>query len=83
MLLLAQAGPGVGDLLVIALLLVAMVIPVVLVLGVAVYITRDEWTGDRKDHVDKELSADRERLGAPDADDQPGSAGTADSKNGE
>lgn len=75
MFLFVQAGPGAGDLIVVALLLVAMVIPVVLVLGVAVYITRDEWTGDRKDHVEKELSEDLESLGAPDAEDDTGSDG--------
>ncbi|WP_135302299.1 hypothetical protein [Haloarcula amylovorans] len=39
---------GAGGLVVVALLLVAMVIPVLIALGVALWLTRDEW-GDRKD----------------------------------
>ncbi|WP_324756673.1 hypothetical protein [Haloarcula montana] len=71
MVLLGQAGPGTGDLAVIALLLVAMILPVVIVLGVALYLTRDEWTGDRNDHVDKELSEDLSTLGSSETDDCP------------
>ncbi|MBX0293692.1 hypothetical protein [Haloarcula nitratireducens] len=37
-----------GGLLVVALLLAAMAIPVLIALGVALWLTRDEW-GDRKD----------------------------------
>ncbi|WP_254280124.1 hypothetical protein [Haloarcula marina] len=43
-------GIGVGGFLVVLLLLVAMVIPVLVVLGIALYVTRDEW-GDRSDFV--------------------------------
>ncbi|MFC7075645.1 hypothetical protein [Haloarcula halophila] len=70
MVLLGQAGPGTGDLAVIALLLVAMIVPVVIVLGVALFLTRDEWTGDRNDHVDKELSADLGTVGTSETDDR-------------
>ena len=83
MFLFVQAGPGAGDLIVVALLLLAMVVPVVLVLGVAVYITRDEWTGDRKDHVEKDLSEDLGTLGPPDADERSGSGGPDSERNGE
>ncbi|MBX0321755.1 hypothetical protein EGH21_01795 [Halomicroarcula sp. F13] len=43
-------GPGVGGLVVVFLLLLAMVVPVLVVLGIALYLTRDQWD-DRKDVV--------------------------------
>ncbi|QIO22314.1 hypothetical protein [Haloarcula sp. JP-L23] len=49
MYLLLQ-GPGLGGLVVVVLLLLAMVIPVVVVFGIALYLTSDQWD-DRKDVV--------------------------------
>jgi hypothetical protein len=83
MFLLVQAGPGLGDLVVILFLLLAMMIPVLLVLGVALYITRDEWTGDRKDTVEKDLSEDLGSLGTPDTDDEASAGASERAQNGE
>jgi len=54
---LLQTAPGLGDFVVIALLLLAMAIPVAAVFLLALWLTRSEWAGDRKDAVDKDLDA--------------------------
>lgn len=54
---LLQTAPGLGDFVVIGVLLLAMAIPVAAVLLLALWLTRSEWAGDRKDVVDKDLDA--------------------------
>lgn len=65
MLSLAQ-GLGGGPLILLGLLLL-MAAPVLIAVGVAVYLTRPEWQGDRKDNVEKDLDA---HLGASGDDDE-------------